>query len=156
MEEVKKGFDHSGNKRSGGRSCRCDPRGRYITAQSSFFLGLILGLVSYYAILLLKEHWKIDMTGCEFGSWNYRDSWLTSNWSCSYYISESPWTNWSSLWKSYATCNSGARNSRAAIMGFVGTIVIMKIINRTIGLRVEEHEEDIGLDIAQHAERNVE
>ena len=38
-------------------------------------------------------------------------------------------------------------------MGFIGTLVIMKIIRRTIGLRVEEHEEDIGLDIAQHAER---
>jgi Amt family ammonium transporter len=41
----------------------------------------------------------------------------------------------------------------AAILGFVGTIVIMKLISRTIGLRVEEHEEDIGLDITQHAER---
>ena len=60
MEEVKKGFDHSGNKRSGGRSAGVTPAAGYITAQSSFFLGLILGLVSYYAILLLKEHWKID------------------------------------------------------------------------------------------------
>ena len=41
----------------------------------------------------------------------------------------------------------------AAGLAFVGTIVIMKVIDKTIGLRVTEVEEDIGLDIAQHAER---
>ena len=41
----------------------------------------------------------------------------------------------------------------AAVLGFVGTIVIMKIINATMGLKVKEEEEDIGLDITQHAER---
>ena len=41
----------------------------------------------------------------------------------------------------------------AAVLGFVGTLVIMKIINATIGLKVEEEEEDIGLDVTQHAER---
>jgi Amt family ammonium transporter len=41
----------------------------------------------------------------------------------------------------------------AAALGFGGTIVIMKIIDATIGLKVREEEEDIGLDITQHAER---
>jgi Amt family ammonium transporter len=41
----------------------------------------------------------------------------------------------------------------AAVLGFVGTLVIMKIIDATIGLKVEEEEEDIGLDVTQHAER---
>ena len=41
----------------------------------------------------------------------------------------------------------------AATLAFVGTIVILKVIDKTIGLRVTEVEEDIGLDIAQHAER---
>jgi Amt family ammonium transporter len=30
----------------------------------------------------------------------------------------------------------------------------MKIINKVIGLRVKEEEEEIGLDITQHAERS--
>jgi Amt family ammonium transporter len=38
-------------------------------------------------------------------------------------------------------------------MGFGGTVAIMKIIDRTIGLKVNEEEEDVGLDISQHAER---
>jgi Amt family ammonium transporter len=41
----------------------------------------------------------------------------------------------------------------AAALGFGGTIIIMKIIDATIGLKVREEEEDIGLDITQHAER---
>ena len=35
----------------------------------------------------------------------------------------------------------------------MGTIAIMKIIDATIGLKVKDEEEEIGLDITQHAER---
>ncbi len=41
----------------------------------------------------------------------------------------------------------------AAVLGFGGTMIIMKIINATMGLKVKEEEEEIGLDITQHAER---
>jgi Amt family ammonium transporter len=41
----------------------------------------------------------------------------------------------------------------AGALGFGGTVLIMKIIDRTIGLKVKEEEEDTGLDITQHAER---
>ena len=41
----------------------------------------------------------------------------------------------------------------AAGLAFVGTILIMKIIDATIGLKVKDEEEEIGLDITQHAER---
>ena len=36
------------------------PASGFISAQNSFFLGIVLGFVSYYGILLLKEHLKID------------------------------------------------------------------------------------------------
>ena len=36
------------------------PASGFITAQSSFFLGIVLGFASYYGILLLKERLKID------------------------------------------------------------------------------------------------
>ena len=41
----------------------------------------------------------------------------------------------------------------AIILGFGGTLIISKIINKIMGLRVKEAEEDIGLDITQHAEK---
>jgi len=36
---------------------------------------------------------------------------------------------------------------------FVVTIVILKILDYTIGLRVTNEEEEIGIDISQHGER---
>ena len=41
----------------------------------------------------------------------------------------------------------------AAVLAFVGTILIMRVIDVTIGLKVKSEEEEIGLDITQHAER---
>jgi Amt family ammonium transporter len=37
-------------------------------------------------------------------------------------------------------------------MGFVGTFIILKIIDYVIGLKVNDEEEALGLDISQHAE----
>ena len=36
---------------------------------------------------------------------------------------------------------------------FLGTLIIGKIVDKTIGLRVTETEEIVGLDISQHGER---
>ncbi|MFC1847749.1 ammonium transporter [Chloroflexota bacterium] len=36
---------------------------------------------------------------------------------------------------------------------FTATLVLGKLVDRTVGLRVEEHEEIVGLDISQHGER---
>ena len=40
----------------------------------------------------------------------------------------------------------------AAVLGFVGTIIIMKVINAIMGLRVKEVEEEVGLDITEQGE----
>jgi Amt family ammonium transporter len=40
----------------------------------------------------------------------------------------------------------------AAILGFGGTIVIMKVIDKVMGLRVKEAEEEVGLDITETGE----
>lgn len=39
------------------------------------------------------------------------------------------------------------------IYAFVVTFILAKIIDATIGLRVREEEEDVGLDVGQHAEK---
>ncbi len=39
------------------------------------------------------------------------------------------------------------------IYAFVMTVILAKIIDATIGLRVSEEEESVGLDISQHAEK---
>lgn len=36
---------------------------------------------------------------------------------------------------------------------FVGTFIILKVLDMVIGLRVEKEEEIIGLDLSEHSER---
>src|SRR5919112_1567262 len=130
------------------------PASGFISAQNSFLLGIVLGFASYYAILLLKEHLKIDdaldvssvhgVTGI-VGS-------LAIGLIASTLINPAGpdgllYGNPMQLAvQAFGVAVAGA-------LGFGGTIIIMKIIDSTIGLKVREEEEDIGLDITQHAER---
>ncbi|HEY9387515.1 MAG TPA: ammonia channel protein, partial [Nitrososphaeraceae archaeon] len=130
------------------------PAAGFISAQNSFFLGIILGFASYYGIILLKERLKIDdaldvssvhgITGI-VGS-------LAIGIIASTVIN--PAGPEGLLYGNPVQLAIQAMGvAVAAVLGFVGTLVIMKIINATIGLKVDEEEEDIGLDITQHAER---
>jgi Amt family ammonium transporter len=40
----------------------------------------------------------------------------------------------------------------AAVLAFAGTFVLLKVVDATVGLRVTEHEERVGLDLTQHRE----
>jgi Amt family ammonium transporter len=130
------------------------PAAGFISAQSSFFLGIVLGLASYYAILLLKEHWKIDdaldvssvhgVTGI-IGA-------LAIGIVASTLINPAG-PDGLLFGNPMQLAVQALGVAVAAALGFGGTVVIMKIIDRTIGLKVREEEEDTGLDVTQHAER---
>jgi ammonium transporter, Amt family len=130
------------------------PASGFISAQNSFLLGIVLGFASYYAILLLKEHLKIDdaldvssvhgVTGIVGAlAIGLIASTLINPAGPDGLLYGNP--------MQLAVQAFGV--AIAAALGFGGTIFIMKIIDATIGLKVREEEEDIGLDITQHAER---
>jgi Amt family ammonium transporter len=130
------------------------PASGFISAQSSFFLGIVLGFASYYAILLFKEHWKIDdaldvssvhgVTGIVGAlAVGIIASTLINPAGPEGLLYGNP----------VQLAIQGLGIAVAAALGFGGTMVIMKMIDATIGLKVKEDEEDIGLDITQHAER---
>ena len=130
------------------------PAAGYISSQSSFVLGIVLGFVSYYSILLLKEHFKIDdaldvssvhgMTGI-VGS-------LAIGILASQVINPAG-PNGALFGNPIQFAIQALGVGIAAVLGFAGTVIIMKIIDKVIGLKVKDEEEDIGLDITQHAER---
>ena len=40
----------------------------------------------------------------------------------------------------------------AALLSFVGTAIILKVLDRIMGIRVSHEVEDVGLDISEHGE----
>ena len=130
------------------------PAAGFISAQNSFLLGIVLGFASYYAILLLKEHLKIDdaldvssvhgVTGI-IGA-------LAIGIIASTAINPAG-PDGLAYGNPIQFAIQALGVAVAAVVGFVGTVVIMKVIDVTMGLKVKEEEEDIGLDITQHAER---
>jgi ammonium transporter, Amt family len=130
------------------------PAAGFITAQSSFLLGIVLGFASYYGILLIKERRKIDdaldvssvhgITGI-VGS-------IAIGLVATTIINPAGPTGLL-YGNSMQLAIQALGVAVAAVLAFVGTIIILKIIDKTIGLKVQSEEEDIGLDITQHAER---
>jgi ammonium transporter, Amt family len=130
------------------------PASGFITAQSSFFLGIVLGFASYYGILLLKERLKIDDAldvSSVYGITGIIGSIAIGLIATTVVNPSGPDGLLSGNAMQLAIQALGI--AVAAILGFVGTTVIMKIIDKTIGLKVQSEEEEIGLDITQHAER---
>jgi ammonium transporter, Amt family len=130
------------------------PASGYISVQNSLILGIVIGTASFYAIILLKEHLKIDdaldvssvhgVTGI-IGT-------LAIGFIASSLINPAGPTGL--LYGNVTQIGIQAVGVAVAVaLSFVGTTAILKIIDKTIGLRVKEHEEDIGLDLSQHAER---
>src|SRR5215467_9004952 len=130
------------------------PAAGFISAQNSFFLGIVLGFASYYGILFLKEHLKIDDVldvGSVHGITGIVGS-LAIGLIASTLIN--PAGPNGLFYGNMAQIGIQALGvGVAAILGFGGTVIIMKVIDAVIGLRVKEEEEEIGLDITQHAER---
>src|ERR687890_354988 len=130
------------------------PAAGFISGQHSFILGIVLGFASYYGIVLLKERLNIDdaldvssvhgITGI-VGS-------LAIGIFASQAINPAGPVGWLYSGSPMQLIIQGVGVGVAAIMGFVGTFIILKIIDYVVGLKVNEDEEDLGLDVSQHAE----
>ncbi len=130
------------------------PAAGFIDAQSSFVLGIVLGFASYYSILLLKEHWKIDDAldvSSVHGVTGIVGALAIGILATQVVNPAGP--NGLLFGNPMQFAIQALGVGVAGALGFGGTVVIMKIIDKTIGLKVKEEEEDIGLDITQHAER---
>lgn len=130
------------------------PLSGYIDVKSSLVVGIIAGLASYYAAILIKERLKIDDAldvGAVHGITGIAGSLLVGVLASTIINPSGPS---SILQGNYAQLPlQGIGVAVAVALGFGGTYVITRIVDSTISLRVSTSEEESGLDITQHAER---
>ena len=130
------------------------PAAGFITAQTSFLLGIVLGFASYYGILLIKERLKIDDAldvSSVHGITGIVGSIAIGLVATTIINPVGP--NGLLYGNSVQLAIQALGVAVAAVLAFAGTVLIMKVIDVTIGLKVKSEEEEIGLDITQHAER---
>lgn len=130
------------------------PTAGYITGEAAFVLGIILGFGSYYGIVLLKEKLRID-DALDVGSVHGITGMLGA---LTIGVAASPLVmpNGPVGWLYGNPAQLGIQAFGIAVAGafaFVVSLAIFKIIDKTIGLKVSDEEEEAGLDITQHAEK---
>jgi ammonium transporter, Amt family len=128
------------------------PAAGFVTLQAAVIIGLVTSVVSYFAISYLKPKLGYDDALDVFGIHGMSGIWgaLATG------LFAAPFIN--SLGTGVFYGNPGQIVTQilaiviVAAYSFVATLIIGKIIDIVIGLRVEEKEEIEGLDITQHEE----
>ena len=127
------------------------PAAGYVTPMASIVIGAVAGVLCY-SIMLFRQKWGVDES---------LDAWAVHG--------------MGGLWGALATgifaaaAVNGASGllegnvhqfiaqvvgaGAALVYAFVVTYILALIVDKTIGLRVTEEEEYVGLDISQHGER---
>lgn len=129
------------------------------TAMSGVILGLIAGVGCYFACTSLKKIFGYDDTLDAFGVHGvggtigavltgvFASSSITGGLEGGRMgLLESNFTNWTQVMNQLVSIGA------AAGLAIVGSLVLLMILNVTIGLRVTPEQEQKGLDITQHGE----
>jgi Amt family ammonium transporter len=130
------------------------PASGYISVQNSLILGVVLGLVSYYAIMLLKERLKIDDAldvSSVHGVTGIVGTLAVGLIASSLINPAGP--NGLIYGNPIQIGLQALGVVSTAAFSFGGTIVIIKLLDKTIGLRVKAEQEEVGLDLSEHAEK---
>ena len=129
------------------------PASGYISVEHSFVLAIAIGVLSYGGVVLIRDKLKIDdaldvssvhgiagIVGA-LGIGIFASTLINPSG-----VDGLLYGNYDQIW--IQAVGIGV----AAVMGFGGTWVLLQLIKHLIGIRVEPEEEDIGLDISEHAE----
>ncbi len=123
------------------------PAAGFVTPMAAIAIGVGAGIFCYYALLFRMNRvdesldvWAVHGIG---GTWGAIATGIFASIGATGLLSGNP---------SQVGIQAIAVGA-TWIYAFVVTYILAKVIDMTIGLRVEEAEEDVGLDISQHAEK---
>jgi Amt family ammonium transporter len=130
------------------------PASGYVSVEHAFAIGIAIGLASYLGVLFLKDRFKID-DALDVSSIHGIPG-IIGSMAIGIFASTAinpAGANGLLYGNANQLLIQGVGVGIAAALGFGGTYVIMKVINILIGIRVDPKVEELGLDIAEHAER---
>jgi Amt family ammonium transporter len=128
------------------------PAAGFIQPIAAIPIGVIVAVVCYYSIVLMKNKFKFDDSLDVFAVHGVGGIWGALA---------------TGIFASSAVAGTGGLiegNAGQLLIQFIGVVavaafafaltwVLGKLVDVTVGLRVGQHEEVIGLDLAQHGER---
>lgn len=127
------------------------PAAGFVDVKGALIMGLIGGVVCYWSIFFLKSKLKIDDSLDAFalhGMGGIAGAILTAFFTSSVVMGDDvPQHLGTQLWLQV--------EGVLATMAYsaVGTFIILKVIDKVMGLRVAYDDERVGLDVSQHGER---
>jgi Amt family ammonium transporter len=138
------------------------PASGFVTIPSALFIGLLGGMVCYYAVAHLKAKFGYDDSLDVFGVHGVGSTvgMLMLGLLASPAVNPLIATTFKKDGQVVSLAGSGSQLinqiigiAATAALAAIATTVILLVIKATIGLRVSEEEEFVGLDITQHGER---
>ena len=130
------------------------PASGYVSVEHAFVLAIAIGVLSYGGVVLIRDKLKIDdaldvssvhgiagIVGA-LGIGIFASTLINPAG-----VDGLLYGNYDQIWI------QGVGIAVAAAMGFGGTWILLQLIKHLIGIRVTPEEEDIGLDISEHAEQ---
>ena len=130
------------------------PASGYVSVEHAFVLAIAIGVLSYGGVVLIRDKLKIDdaldvssvhgiagIVGA-LGIGIFASTLINPSG-----VDGLLYGNYDQIW--IQAVGIGV----AAVMGFGGTWILLQLIKHLIGIRVEPEQEDIGLDISEHAEQ---
>jgi Amt family ammonium transporter len=138
------------------------PASGFVTIPAAFCIGLLAGIVCYFAVTKIKSVFGYDDSLDVFGVHGVGS--ITGMLMLGFLANAEVNPAIATTFKANGVVVSLAGSSHQFINQFigvaftaalaaVGTFLIVKIVDATIGLRVDQEDESAGLDLSQHGER---
>jgi len=129
------------------------PAAGFVSVEHAVLIGLVIGFASYAGMIIIKEKLRID-DALDVSS-VHGIAGIVGSLAVGIFASAmiNPTGPVGALFGNMAQFGSQLLGVGVAItLGFGGTLIIMKIIKATMGVRVSEKVEEMGLDLGEHAE----
>jgi ammonium transporter, Amt family len=138
------------------------PASGFVTIPSAVIIGLVAGVACYLAVTKLKARFGYDDSLDVFGVHGVGSiiGMLMLGFMASAEVNPAIATTFQSAGQTVSLVGGGAQFMNqlkavlfTAVFSGVVSLILLKLVDKLIGLRVDKEDESVGLDLSQHGER---